>query len=291
MSAYRSWLAAILEEGGGSAPFQGLNQIFHSRAELERAGWAQYFEQVYGLGTMRFPFDLGTLHWWKSDWMPRLELLKVHALGQIWGTHTATYGQWYKHDGIGWKNDNRAPVEKGDVWRVYRRHNGVCHQAGGPPWSEDRAADCNPCSAAIRECALSKGVPDHGVIEVTHKCCDGLGEGGGYWMYFAPGSGVFLNVGKTRVIQDRAGPEWSSCGYACLKSRGYDSLQVTSAGLPLRPTETSYLCALHIGPFGMHIRAGDPPVRARRHILRGHLPGCVRPRDAAARRREQWLPG
>ncbi len=42
------------------------------------------------------------------------------------------------------------------------------------------------------------GFPSYSKVEVYHQCCDG--EGWGFWNFLAPGSGIFLDLGKTIVF-------------------------------------------------------------------------------------------
>ena len=49
--------------------------------------------------------------------------------------------------------------------------------------------------------AYPTGFSNGAEVEVVHACCDPYGTG--YWMYLAPGSGIFLNLGRTIFVKSR----------------------------------------------------------------------------------------
>ena len=82
---------------------------------------------------------------------------------------------------------------------------------------------------------MSRGLPSYSLAEVTHSCspCDWQEDGRsqGLWHYLEPGSGIFLNIGRTIVTESEyLGPQ--GCGRAtmseailCLHYLGYDTWQ------------------------------------------------------------------
>ena len=96
-----------------------------------------------------------------------------------------------------------------DVWRWYRTCNG-CDGTGS---------------------LIARGVPSNGLIEVDHVCCDAddtyrltKRPPDGYWMYMQPGSGIFLNVGRTLITLNHSTVVVDlfkmGCSHALLQVRG-----------------------------------------------------------------------
>jgi hypothetical protein len=48
--------------------------------------------------------------------------------------------------------------------------------------------------------AYSTGFPDNALVEIMHTCCDG--NQNGYFSYLAKGSGIFVDLGRTKVFVD-----------------------------------------------------------------------------------------
>ena len=171
---YHDWLRRILAESGGSSEFSQLHDTFETEEDLRSSVWAKYFEKTYVISRMHFPFSLALLHFFISDRMPP-SVFGTLKFGRLGGacirSSCSGYGGLFKHAGVGWMNDHRAHEFRGDVWRVHRKTNAECRSPG-----------CSLCNPEIAECALGEGAPDHGIIEVSHKCCDTSKEGNAYWM-------------------------------------------------------------------------------------------------------------
>ena len=104
-------LAAFMSHSTGSA--RNKEQLlwpFATEAALRRSPWAAYFERIYGIGTMRFPFALSELSYFYIDLIPRhvLKSLRIHPceakghrcianasrqirFGELYG-HASTFG-------------------------------------------------------------------------------------------------------------------------------------------------------------------------------------------------------
>ena len=89
---------------------------------------------------------------------------------------------------------------------------------------------------------LDDGLPSHTLVEVMHRSEARYfrqQRGSGMWFYLAVGSGVYLDLGKTKVFADHRDAaslwcpnEWGDPGMSfCLTreggARGYDTLQFT----------------------------------------------------------------
>lgn len=52
-------------------------------------------------------------------------------------------------------------------------------------------------------------------IEVTHTASGATGEDKGLWLFFAPGSGIWFNVGKTKIFSTHEAAAFELCGFNC----------------------------------------------------------------------------
>eukprot|EP00322_Chrysochromulina_rotalis_P005679 CAMPEP_0115834908 /NCGR_PEP_ID=MMETSP0287-20121206/3927_1 /TAXON_ID=412157 /ORGANISM="Chrysochromulina rotalis, Strain UIO044" /LENGTH=496 /DNA_ID=CAMNT_0003288361 /DNA_START=212 /DNA_END=1702 /DNA_ORIENTATION=+ len=201
---YRGWWSCHQYENG---QYTNLKDTFTSAAELIASPWKDYFDSVYGLSTLTYPLSIGSLVYFYTNLMPRGSApWSLDANGYRYGEFTRAH---YGHNG-------------NDIWRAYRQRNTIADRyganGGGP-----------------RQVVMSRGLPSYSMAEVTHACapCDwqenGLSQG--YWHYLQPGSGIFLNVGKTVTTESEwLGPQ--GCGrdgmaeaVQCLKQKGYDTWQ------------------------------------------------------------------
>ena len=234
---FHAWMRAIAASGS----FDQLADRFQDARALRRSSaWHEYLDAVYGAETLSFPLSLTQLHYFHWDRLRddvRAQLtLKAHPywssiklpqgqqleFGDLYSTRPLSSSYYRKHH---W-----------DVWRSFRPCNG-CDGAGS---------------------LVSRGVASGGLIEVAHLCCDAdeaYALAGrppdGFWMYMQPGSGVFLNVGRTHVTLNHSTvvaelaqlgcshkllrehnvssthlPEWQ-LSYPCARVLGFDTLQFT----------------------------------------------------------------
>jgi len=101
----RNWLQAVMEYGRSHVPEQRrskghmqLTDTFADAASLRSSVWASYFENVYGIDTMRFPFSLSELMYFYSEFLPKsvassIVLRKQHGAGDH--LHTTCSGSTY----------------------------------------------------------------------------------------------------------------------------------------------------------------------------------------------------
>ena len=92
-----------------SAPAQS-EQLVHTFASKEDLGeWREYFESVYGVETMAFPFSLRSLNFFYEDRLPQsvrptLRVRRNKAQGGFWGWDDAQSG---------------GPLRRGDLYRLF----------------------------------------------------------------------------------------------------------------------------------------------------------------------------
>jgi len=56
---------------------------------------------------------------------------------------------------------------------------------------------------------------DNTWVEVTHTAGGATGESTGMWLFYAPGSGIWFNTGKTRVFSTHELASYELCGHNC----------------------------------------------------------------------------
>lgn len=228
------------------APMQ-LTNTFANAASLRSSEWASYFESVYGIDTMRFPFSLAELVFFYSEFLPKsvassIKLRKQKSsLAPIGGP--LVFGDLYYLYG------GDVPLRpNGDRdWKrmdTYRCIYPVGSEGGGV-----RAVHGNP--------GLESGLPSRSKVEVTHRSdrkyfkwaansfkknsAKITNQDAGMWFYLAPGSGIFLDLGRTIVFEDhdKASRKFGckrGCKSACLAecftkraaAQGYDTVQFTA---------------------------------------------------------------
>mmetsp|Transcript_80206 Transcript_80206/g.139216 ORF Transcript_80206/g.139216 Transcript_80206/m.139216 type:complete len:745 (+) Transcript_80206:69-2303(+) len=155
--------------------------VFGSPANLSRHPyWKKYLKAVYGDSVedpKNYPINMSTFWVLREELMPEIIMVSFR-FRQVWCPRQAldVYGNMsgylgYYDDGSGVGGGGHDPP--GALW-IYHPHPYPVIAEG--KW-----------------------------VEVTH-CTYGLPgadfEQEGYWMYYAPGSGVFYNVGKTKVYEN-----------------------------------------------------------------------------------------
>lgn len=229
---FRELWQCHLIENGGTTGFEQLNRLISSVEDLNASGWYTYFDTVYGVKTLTFPFSLGELSYFHIKKLPEgaLRSLKYVPIKRVvWeGTSehildppSLMYGQIvHAH----------YPLYIGDIWRTYRHSNVAC------------AVGSSACTGL--QSILSRGFPSHTSVEVTHICCDPNGDG--MWHNFAPGSGIWYDIGNTFVFKDhqpghldrirelncsvnrKTSSSQIKSTFECLRSKGYDTVQFTN---------------------------------------------------------------
>ena len=223
-----------------------LGRTFRTKAELKQSAWHNYFESVYGLDTMNkaYPFSLVTLQFFYWDMLPErgIPFVAQDDVFHIQPGHHLNYGGLYQMKALAGVFGGQAGHS--NVWRFWHRQN-TGKETGRT------GVDTS------KEPELGTGLPSHTIVEVRHICCDkemSWRPRDGFWMYLAPGSGVFFNLGKT-IATSSHGELWYELGctrdfvdahrdaalgeydetiaptwileYACARFKGYDSVQYT----------------------------------------------------------------
>jgi len=256
-SPQREWMQRVVETSAAAAecclPTQTqLLQTFATATELRASPWADYFEHVYGIRTMVFPFSLGEIAFFYWDRLPltakaSLKLREQQPGGERWSYMVIEgpalrFGELYGH-GFAWgrvRHSALRPSEwrsHGNVWRCLH------------PWCSGPGRYVPEVFARL---AISEGLPSHTRAEVFHACCDSHDwPQGTAWFFLAPGSGVFLDLRRTVVLRTHADLAtrfgfscWGSvldetchswCERECyvetveaLRTEGYDTIQFTN---------------------------------------------------------------
>ena len=213
---------------------------FADASELRRSRWATYLELVYGEGTLErltsadFPLrldELWTLHGEALVTARLVERATLDAAG-----HDPNWVQWDR------------PWTTFDSSRLQERHR--CEQLEERAlffkrdWNRKYDAEDSLFVYHARRTPL----PNHTWAEVTH-CSEKKSsaaalvelEADANWMFYAPGSGMFWNVGRTAVFVSHAhAARWALPNATCLdascfeqlnritraaRKRGFDSIQ------------------------------------------------------------------
>ena len=192
---YHAWWHCHLLENG---PYTALADTFSSPARLRDSIWWDYLDGVYGSSTLRYPISIGWLCYFHTNLLPKVEIPMAPASGnRLWNSDAYAYGDFKL---------GQYPLQPSDIWRSYRQKNFKFDD--------------------YLQTVMTRGLPSHSLVEVTHTCCDPWGEG--LWHYLQPGSGIFLNLGNTIITGDGV----PGCGgtvadrVACLLGKGYDTWQL-----------------------------------------------------------------
>ena len=182
--------------------------IFKTYDELNDSPWRQYLNKLYG----KFPSDIFPID------MRKMQLFHKSLLRGIeLEAHVTTGAGEHRTEGCFYVNNMKGPYTHDSCDWIWV-HRGI------------------------------EPVPVASMVEVVHSNDRTSGKQHyktytGYWMYAAPGSGLFYNVGKTIVFkikqdmhkfcQER---DISNC-VRKLQRNGYDSIQFTHV-MPLQPPHT-----------------------------------------------------
>jgi hypothetical protein len=237
-----------------------LADTFASAAEL--GVWRDYLYGTYGK-SLTFPFSLAELNFFNLERLPRAvrQTLKLRA-GALGNCRREN---WQDVDGFG-------KLKRHDLYLLFRRNflfrctldvcswglsNDTCTRSGfvgagcTPGYDEAGAVEATMqdyvASTATfgRATAASgaiyvprEGYPSNSLAEVIHHGSDGGQRG--YWMYYAPGSGVYLNLSRTIAFETHAAAVDHFCSgdQACTaqgerglvraaQRAGYDTVQFT----------------------------------------------------------------
>lgn len=206
---------------------------FNSEAELSASPWAAYFKGLYGElptalkytatanegGLVQASYPLRLLDFWAfyMDKMSAAGIVPPASVGTCPTGTDAPEGQRY--------DENNAYSSKDLTWLWH----------------------------PLNEPVPYKGFAANSVVEVSHQKDPFGDEHNGMWFVYAKGSGVYLNLGKTKVFDDHedafqffCGKQWCDddneelCRVAA--SQGYDTIQFIMHG-----DSVNYPCADETG--------------------------------------------
>ena len=201
-----------------------LQAVFNTAEQLHASPWAMYLHAVYDRATLAFPFSLTHLEFFYTPdragvrrsamapgrWLPRqfYDPNNMTHVAQVQlgpGTACVT-----GPEACAYRDNPRL----GDVFELdtgppnslfvylYPTASGQTHSSSG------RGRVAVPFKYA-------QGFPSHSKVEVMHH--GRAAEPGGYWMYLARGSGIYLDLGQTMVFAE----QWDAlklltgCGHNC----------------------------------------------------------------------------
>eukprot|EP00747_Dinoflagellata_sp_TGD_P064655 gnl/TRDRNA2_/TRDRNA2_154001_c2_seq2.p1 gnl/TRDRNA2_/TRDRNA2_154001_c2~~gnl/TRDRNA2_/TRDRNA2_154001_c2_seq2.p1 ORF type:complete len:337 (+),score=2.75 gnl/TRDRNA2_/TRDRNA2_154001_c2_seq2:68-1012(+) len=153
-------------------PNQELNRTFYTSEELQRSEWHTYFDRLYGISSMSFPFSMAKLNFLHRSLIPKLLFDKLTIQRQ-------------QKSRVDWKN--LLPVENSTI-----RYGQLYRLTSNSHWNAEDLWRCTLPDCVGHDEYTFPGWPSHSRVEVTHHA-DAMGG----WMYHAVGTGVFYDVGRT----------------------------------------------------------------------------------------------
>lgn len=205
---------------------QQLCKLYATIADLQNDDdWFWYFDMVYGVESMHFPFSMAPLNFFYTHLLSQ----SVREGLRVRGQEITTVGfDLRPSDGAGplclgdlyrlWGGDAPPDLAALDIWR--------CIYPVGQPTNADASNNIN--------FQLATGFPSNAWVEVMHSRGDPAQSG--MWFYYAAGSGIYFNVGASVVFPDH-GDASSAWGLGQSDDivhlvqeavrRGYDTIQFT----------------------------------------------------------------
>jgi hypothetical protein len=208
-----------------SSPLDG---VFNNRTEM--GDWAPYFESVYGVDTMVFPFNMSQLNMFYRSRLPPRVAARLPAVNFVkWSTkpNPIYRGDLYcmfskehifrceldvcstkdpssacaKEDYVGSDCPARGrsfnfsdALKREAVAELQQQRRRRVHEADAAPTDSPSALQPPPQIHNDNDLP-GAGVANNIFVEVIHSTGDPAGSG--FWFYFAKGSGVYLNVSRT----------------------------------------------------------------------------------------------
>jgi hypothetical protein len=191
---------------------------FANQAALQQSPWAKYFVSLYGELPSSYPLRLLDFWCFYKDKMTAAGVSAPQSAGRCPTSASAPEGQRY--------DLNNAYSSKDLTW--------VWHPLSStPPY---------------------QGFPSNAIVEVSHQKDPFGDEHHGMWFVYAKGSGVFFDVGNTKIFNEHvdAFKYFGATGNEDMSqkaaARGYDSIQF------IRHVDgTNYPCAAGIGASWMNM--------------------------------------
>ena len=244
------WESRIVLDG--AAKVVTLDQLslptFDSFASLARQPeWRRYLESVYGSSTSGsaslqnrsvFPLDVGRFGFFYFNHLPH-SLKVALAARPVLNTRRPVGA-----NGIVSDHYNRTECVNdmrilGDAY-VQWGGSGGRGAGGGTVWAYRHASETAPARSALGHNAVpDAGFPSHSRVEVYHCSETKAGPTSGeLWMYLAPGSGFFYDLGRTYVARNYTVLRATTHGAVYfdddsralreqLRREGFDSIQYT----------------------------------------------------------------
>lgn len=144
-----------------------------------------YLDTVYGESTLHFPLDIlhNTFFWENIPWRQTAKIIESHSANTPFGS--------LFH--IGFKGGKPFTEQSyGNGANFKRSHNSSCG------FLLDNFVEFRNGTHVQRPV-----FSDHSRIEVSHMCCDDHDESPGTWFFYAPGSGVYYDIGVTAAFSDK----------------------------------------------------------------------------------------
>ena len=166
-----------------------LCDVFVSAYELRASAWAQYFEATYGIQTMRFPFHMSELNFFYEMLIPMVVWQNLSIRSQCVAQGHAVCGARFSTG-----PDQPPPIAGGELYRLW---GGTYTLLPGRLFRcvRDECSTGGNRSTKLNEQHIPK---DDTKVEVVREAPDPAG--GGMWFYCVRGSGIYLNVGRTRAF-------------------------------------------------------------------------------------------
>ena len=232
-SSWAAAAAAALNRTAARAAFPFLFPRFENYEELKRSGgWAEYLQHVYGntITASDFPLDLGSISIFFRKYLG--EEISRHPAVRFLDKEQPTEAFPCPHTLVGIRQLKKASPEmlhssfvfNRTAWQKWHVHLNQHGDLEVPPHrslilSSDLIIayqypvcgtkhflpdELDKYSAAARVAHHERflyphGAPSHTKVEVVHRQW-GLDGAGKYWMYLAPGSGIWFDLGHTYVL-------------------------------------------------------------------------------------------
>lgn len=175
--AYRAWYHVRMERNAelDTTVFKSINEVRSSR-------WHAYLDRVYGESTLTFPLPLRRLEFFYMRWLPR------------------SWFDWRNSSHQAQVNLDEGP-SLGDLFVLHDTHHAVLFRYAYPALSGYTQWHTGEGRRVV-DFKYAKGFRNHTRVEVIHFGAGERALATGFWCYLAPGSGVWLDLGKTIVFPE-----------------------------------------------------------------------------------------
>lgn len=210
---------------------------FQTPMDLRKnSGWKRYLGHVYGQDTLSFPIDLRLFSFFYQEILPSNDKKMTCARPLLAAPFAITNPEDPRARRAAWIDAVRVRRKQAQSCRrpgdVYTLNGGLCYNSslGTAVWVYrwDHPAVALHEFPATPELSygLMSAVEPHKKVEVYH-CRDNIGRSAPYFMYRADGSGIYYDVGKTKVFHDQHKTGWTYTEtynfYSFWREKGFDS--------------------------------------------------------------------